>query len=352
MKITYILGNGFDIQMGLDTRYSDFLKKYTKELPSDSENIKNFKKYLSEEEIKALWSAAERAMGIHLGKFSDESLAAYHERVLDFEVKMATYLEGQEKRCSYGNTGAIKQRFTDFLVRSFGDVLGRRGSEMGVNGQSTNVYRFISFNYTNILEQIRRCFASGNYAIQNRSVGNTTYTDTFGQIYHIHGTLSTQIIMGVNDESQLDLSGGVSLTEDLKWELIKPSINSESRHYWDVEAKKVIADSDLIVIYGVSYGETDNLWWAEIREWMRAKQTRRLLAFVRRKEQPFDVRIPWAEMNFDKQERIEILGKLGFELDDPDFPQLMNQVYLVLNTSRLNLKEIILQEDADNEESA
>ena len=30
MKITFLVGNGFDLNLGLDTNYSDFLKEYKK----------------------------------------------------------------------------------------------------------------------------------------------------------------------------------------------------------------------------------------------------------------------------------------------------------------------------------
>lgn len=46
MNITYILGNGFDIQLGLKSRYCDFLAEYVKPKDEDSENVRAFREYL------------------------------------------------------------------------------------------------------------------------------------------------------------------------------------------------------------------------------------------------------------------------------------------------------------------
>lgn len=44
MQITFLIGNGFDIGIGLKTRYEDFYKEYCIIRENDNDNIKNFKK--------------------------------------------------------------------------------------------------------------------------------------------------------------------------------------------------------------------------------------------------------------------------------------------------------------------
>ena len=39
MKITFLVGNGFDLNLGLDTNYSDFLKEYKKNKDTQSTKI-------------------------------------------------------------------------------------------------------------------------------------------------------------------------------------------------------------------------------------------------------------------------------------------------------------------------
>lgn len=42
MNITYLIGNGFDLNLGLKTRYRDFYDYYVKQ-PSNDDLIKKFK---------------------------------------------------------------------------------------------------------------------------------------------------------------------------------------------------------------------------------------------------------------------------------------------------------------------
>lgn len=46
MQITFLIGNGFDIGLGLKTRYTEFYKEYIRLAPNDSENIIKFKQEL------------------------------------------------------------------------------------------------------------------------------------------------------------------------------------------------------------------------------------------------------------------------------------------------------------------
>ena len=44
MNITFLIGNGFDLNLGLDTRYTDFLSEYKKLLTREKNTSK--KKFL------------------------------------------------------------------------------------------------------------------------------------------------------------------------------------------------------------------------------------------------------------------------------------------------------------------
>ena len=351
MNITFILGNGFDLQLGLKSHYSDFVNEYVNCLPGDSENIKRFKKELEADKTQEFWSDVERAMGMHLGQYSNTNVPEFVERIEDFESRMIEYLEVQQNLCSYDAKAKIKNAFTKFIFESHNDVLVRRSNDLNPNQAGSNTYNFITFNYTNLIDRIITCCRDGNSTIRIRNVNGSTYSDSFSNAYHVHGTLNSQIIMGVNDESQLNLSGGISLTDELCWDLIKPRLNAESRNNWDVPAKKAIEKSDIIYIYGVSYGETDLLWWQEIAKWLIQDSKHKLVAFIR-DEKGFNSRIPWAEINYDLAQRREILRKLAIEESDEQYEALIEQIYIILNTKRLTLKSILIPSDSNNESIA
>ena len=43
MNILFMIGNGFDLNIGLDTKYDDFMKYYTQTCEDDNEHIKKMK---------------------------------------------------------------------------------------------------------------------------------------------------------------------------------------------------------------------------------------------------------------------------------------------------------------------
>ncbi|MBD5168787.1 MAG: hypothetical protein HDT20_01475 [Oscillibacter sp.] len=353
MNITYILGNGFDIQLGLNSRYSDFLNEYIRSDDADSANIKMFKQYLSETPNLALWSDAEKAMGEHMGEFDEDTLATYIEQISDFEIKMAEYLEREQAQCLFVEKVKIKESFMDFLLYSFEDLLNRGKDELSDSWEAgSNTFNFITFNYTDLLDNIIECCVDKNGRFGSRWADGELYVDSLGSICHVHGTLNSHPIMGVNDESQLNTNGGVYLTNRVKRKFIKPHLNQAARLGGDVRGQAIIANSDLIVIYGISYGATDNLWWSEIRNWLEKRSSHKLIAFIRDSGKTFNPRLAWEEVDYEEDKRREVLQNLGFSIADIEFSGLMDQIYLVVNTKRLNLKEIILANNSATEPDA
>ena len=66
MNITFLIGNGFDRNLGLETTYSDFVKEY-KKTNGSTETLKEFRAYIKDNE--ELWSTAEVALGEYTGQF-------------------------------------------------------------------------------------------------------------------------------------------------------------------------------------------------------------------------------------------------------------------------------------------
>lgn len=339
MNITFLIGNGFDIQLGLKSSYSDFLRSYTPNWNgsnSNNKNIADFKWYLQRRDNQELWADAEKAMGIHLKDFNDDTIGNYHERIEDFETQMIDYLESQQARCGYTEREKIAQIFLDFLLHSFNDVLNDRACEFGDNAERKDNYYFITFNYTNLLANVVSC------CLEYLNTTNVSVSDI---IYHVHGTLDSQIIMGVNDESQLDLGGGVTLTELIKDELIKPIMNNRLGGGAELEAEKIIINSDVIYTYGISYGETDRLWWDVIRKWLKENSEHKLVVFIKEPNKKISSKIPWHARIYEDRKRADVLKKLGIWLNDADYKRLLSQIYIILNTTRLNLKELVLSDE-------
>lgn len=78
MNITYLIGNGFDVNIGLKSRYADFYETYVNIHPHDEADvIKRFKAgindYIKKESHKDNLKAIDwRDLEVALGQFTDQ----------------------------------------------------------------------------------------------------------------------------------------------------------------------------------------------------------------------------------------------------------------------------------------
>ena len=98
MNITFMIGNGFDINLGLSTKYTDFINVYRKIQDQDNELIRKFKKEIIECDLP-LWSNAELAFGKQTSllneSFTVEDYCSCHSH---FCRSLANYLREEQKK--------------------------------------------------------------------------------------------------------------------------------------------------------------------------------------------------------------------------------------------------------------
>ena len=101
----------------------------------------------------------------------------------------------------------------------------------------------------------------------NRKVGN---------ICHIHGYIDKNMIIGVDNEDQIE-NPELSQDIDVINEIVKPKQNQESRTNYENDAISLINNSSIICVYGMSIGETDKKWWNIISKWLLGDTNRALV---------------------------------------------------------------------------
>ena len=124
MNITFLIGNGFDIGLGLKTQYEKFYDYYQKPLEDDSDNIKDFKKVLkkwqSDKNTAVIdWADFESAFGKHSADFKIDQKREYLERFEDFVVNFNAYVEDEENRIDYSNSKEIGMKMRDGVLKYY-----------------------------------------------------------------------------------------------------------------------------------------------------------------------------------------------------------------------------------------
>ena len=342
MNLTYFLGNGFDLQIGLKTSYADFLKEYVNVYSSDNKIIKNFKEYLKTKKSKwaeMFWSDAEEAMGKYLSNFTDDTTDYLKQCILDFEQRFYFYLLEEQNKCDYEKRAKIVcKMFQNFIVNSFEDILCQRKIDVG--DLNRTIFSFLTLNYTDTIDHLAH---PGSYYIDDCMFDAIPdIYNRFGDVHHIHGSLESQIVMGVDDISQLDNRNNITLSDDIQTMLIKPSQNRQSGDRRDLRTQQIIKHSDIIVFYGVSFGKTDNTWWQYIKDWLKENNNRKIVEFVYAPDTFLSKIISWDEEIFEQKKRKELLNKILIDESDPFYKSCFERTYIILNTKKLDLKKQIL----------
>jgi len=215
-KNIFIIGNGFDLDLGLKTKYSDFA--HSDYWPQyDGSIIPNLKSYLEDKRDTESWFDIEnellnyaRADGEHTRSIFD--LASYNVR-----RDMEYFAKIQSSLCLY-----IREQQTKELKKS--SVASQVLKLIQQNGYFNSIY---TFNYTNLNE----IAAKLNLSTSMR------YT-------HIHGCVDDEsIILGV-DETKL-MEG---------YELLHKTMSASYRSH---NIFNDLSAATEVVIFGLSFGQID-----------------------------------------------------------------------------------------------
>ena len=257
MNVLFIIGNGFDKAQGLDTSYQDFYKDY-KKIDATSELEANLKNSIKSD--YETWADLEEGLGIYSNHFSDVN--TFREVLSIINNRLKDYLNDQSHRIA--SLGLSKSKLIHDLIYPEGGLEPKQISYFNnylsiFTGDNTYI-NCVTFNYTNTFEEV---FGDSDNLLGFRSSKReATY---FRRIMHLHGSLDDMILVGVNDVSQI---ANENFREDpyLIEEFVKPEINNGCENMKNETFSQLITEAHLIVLFGVSVGVTDNIWWQMIGE--------------------------------------------------------------------------------------
>ncbi len=354
MNITFLIGNGFDMNMGLETSYTAFLKKYLRHYVDDSEDIIAFKKDI-ENRIKTdmksdkkelLWANAELALGDYTSEMvkQGKSIENFFERYDNFCNRLATYLQEQEARIK---VGGYEQKFAE-AIQNYKKGLSevqQNQVQMAINSFGGGyIYNFIIFNYTEIIDKFVLSIKNGKVTFKNRVINHDQHRCGINNLIHVHGTTKENMVLGVNDESQI---GNLKLFENKPSYylngIIKKQTNDRNEARIDAKASAIIADSSFIYIYGMSLGETDKIWWQRIIA--RMKKEPNMHIFIHSYDAPKNkliLRELWRYVDNKKQQFLSF--------SDGDTEGLADRIHIVDANLFDNLANIALPEMQDEDQ--
>lgn len=279
MNITFLIGNGFDINLGLKTRYTNFYPYYLEKYPEEM-----IAKFISQDKNYENWADLELGLGDMLEFISKDKSEEFLDSKGVLEECLTEYLKNQNVLFEIRNLEKATEKFKKNII-NFSDEFNDEEKEKYKSTIST--YRneinfsFITFNYTDALDRIiEECQKDTNVIGYFKDSNSDTRQMKILKPLHIHGRLDEGMVLGVNDESQIS-NESLKSDNDFKDYFIKQNVLKESGNLNIEKAKKIIDNSNYVCLFGLSIGDTDSLWWKYLLEWLQKDLNNRLVIYFK-----------------------------------------------------------------------
>lgn len=247
-----MIGNGFDLNLGVESKFEQFYVYYIGQ-PSKNDVVKNFKTLLKAN-LKT-WADFEMSIPDIYEKIGN--FDKFKESFLDFKQELTCYLKKQESTFSLkADIGKYSSEFREYTIR-FQNYLSHTDKENSKNKiKQIERVTCLTFNYTNFVDELVSEIKKED-AEYRKSPYNNDKRALFN-IKHIHSDLTDEIILGLdNDEQYKDLA--VTKRDKLDYLFNKATINKMKSNI-ESECLAEINKSNLIGIYGWSFGDSDTRW--------------------------------------------------------------------------------------------
>ena len=261
MQICVLIGNGFDLALGLATDYQSFIDKYQADnASSKDESVRWLCNKIKEK--RETWGDAE----IAFGEIEFEDIETYSSIASHFSSSLLEYLKEQNARFRISKSEQGKTR--ESLLASIMSIdnwmmPGHKQYCKFSNEQNDIFIDFLTFNYTNTLEQLLEYSETARCdAVIKDSEGNERKI-IVKNICHVHGTLAQGALFGVDSQEQIKsraIRDYCSNTGGILKERSSEMAGLTNR----IEGVGRISSADVIITYGLSFGASDRSWWRRI----------------------------------------------------------------------------------------
>lgn len=205
----YIIGNGFDLDLGIDSSYNSFYRSKHFKVLCERSPVAMFVKKLNDKNNGENWVDFEEAIKqycvnlLYKEDLTDTEKVIRLQELRDFEINFNeirnTIYEFLKEETSKINLSTLPEDkraklITKEIVERFDQTSNLGGGLITEN----NNFKIITFNYTNSLKELINIEAKKIWIDDKRFSNNVAKLED--NIVHIHGSLAeNNIILGVED---------------------------------------------------------------------------------------------------------------------------------------------------------
>lgn len=268
--MTVMVGNGFDLSAGLKTSTTRFMDFFSKNHASDEGPVGRLAGCIEKEGAQE-WADFEKKLGEYTSNlefFEGNAVEAALDCKEAIDVDLAAFIASEDKKASDEFIEANSESVMASLAYWYSalqslerqQILGHYSTDLGLN------VSIVTFNYTTLLPRLFNAFGTSEHSTPEDSWGVS-----FIRLIHLvqaHGALGREPICGVNDVSQIG-SDALSKNEDIVSTFVKGEIQKLFGSVDDRRAEDIILGANILIIFGLSLGETDMRWWEIVVKFLK-----------------------------------------------------------------------------------
>lgn len=328
MNVTFLVGNGFDLQNGLKTTFKDFFETVTKNNDDETENIiyREFNESFRSDPYTHWrdWSDFEKKLGALTEIITDKDSADTFMNDLDnLRDDFIDYMQDQEDKFEMKEKTSetiMIEIFSKFHL-NLKDIEREEIIKMLKKTSNHRTVNIINFNYTNTLTKITE-------SVRGKYVAVSPYRYLLRNQIYIHKTLNDGTFLGLDNREQINHK--FFEEEDIN-SLIKPEAIDSDGTFDKTNAMNIIDTSHIIYIFGMFLGDSDKTWWNKIGEWLRTTNNSRLIINTYVGEEIVDIqKHPRRKFKHEKKIKDEFLNHLNFT--DDELGRIRKRIYISVNS--------------------
>lgn len=184
----------------------------------------------------------------------------------------------------------------------------------------------INFNYTSAFYELLDC---GQHTAESGTIWRSLTELNIREIHHVHGSLNEgNTLFGVSAASQITDRALRNLAE-YSGVLIKSSMDREENGNNYAAAVRDLQTSDVIVLFGLSFGASDKFWWHKLIELLLANEKLRIYLF------PYEENVTLTENANDRallrtKWRSKLIASIRDDLSDADYRRVQDNFHRVI----------------------
>ena len=143
--------------------------------------------------------------------------------------------------------------------------------------------------------------------------------------------------MGVNDNTQI-YNEDLKNNRKIQTVFIKPILNNRLGNLKNEKVSQFINDSEIICIYGMSLGSSDDFWWKKIVQWLKDSSERYLVIFKYLGDEYFNTILSYQSIIKEDEDIDNFLTR--YKMDDQTKDRLSRQIMFSYNSDLFDFQLI------------